>query len=96
MMKIRPLYDRIVIKRKPEEERTAGGLYIPESAKERPVEAEVIAVGNGKLLEDGTLRPLSLKAGDKVLFGKYSGSDIKLDDQEYLIMREDDVLAVIE
>jgi chaperonin GroES len=95
-MKIRPLHDRIVIKRKPEEERTAGGLYIPESAKERPVEAEVIAVGNGKLLEDGTLRPLSLKAGDKVLFGKYSGSDIKLDDQEYLIMREDDVLAVIE
>ena len=95
-MKIRPLHDRIVIKRKAEEDRTAGGLYIPESAKERPVEAEVIAVGNGKLLEDGTLRPLALKAGDRVLFGKYAGSEIKLDEQEYLIMREDDVLAVIE
>jgi chaperonin GroES len=95
-MKIRPLHDRIVVKRKAEEERTAGGLYIPESAKERPVEAEVVAVGNGKLLEDGTLRPLGLKAGDKILFGKYAGNEIKLDDVEYLIMREDDVLAVIE
>ena len=95
-MKIRPLHDRIVVKRKAEEERTAGGLYIPESAKERPVEAEVVAVGNGKLLEDGTLRPLGLKAGDKILFGKYAGTEIKLNDVEYLIMREDDVLAVIE
>ena len=95
-MKIRPLHDRIVVKRKAEEERTAGGLYIPESAKERPVEAEVVAVGNGKLLEDGTLRPLGLKAGDKILFGKYAGNEIKLNDVEYLIMREDDVLAVIE
>jgi chaperonin GroES len=95
-MKIRPLHDRIVVKRKAEEEKTAGGLYIPESAKERPVEAEVIAVGNGKLLEDGSLRPLGVKAGDRILFGKYAGNEIKLDDVEYLIMREDDILAVIE
>lgn len=95
-MKIRPLHDRIVVKRKAEEEKTAGGLFIPESAKERPVEAEVIAVGNGKLLEDGSQRPLGVKAGDRILFGKYAGSEIKLDDVEYLIMREDDVLAVIE
>jgi chaperonin GroES len=95
-MKIRPLHDRIVVKRKPEAEKTAGGLYIPESAKERPIEAEVIAVGNGKILEDGTVRPLTVKAGDKVLFGKYSGTEVKLDDQEYLIMREDDLLAILD
>ncbi|MCS6915184.1 MAG: co-chaperone GroES [Myxococcales bacterium] len=95
-MRIRPLHDRIVVKRKAEEERTAGGLYIPETAKERPIEAEVISVGNGKVLEDGSLRPLSVKAGDRILFGKYAGTEVKINDQEYLIMREDDVLAVIE
>ncbi len=95
-MKIRPLHDRLVVKRVTEPERTAGGLYIPDSAKEKPVEAEVIAVGNGKLLEDGTVRALEVKAGDLVLFGKYSGSEVKLDGEEHLILREDDVLAIIE
>jgi chaperonin GroES len=95
-MRIRPLQDRIVIKRKQEQERTAGGLYIPDSAKERPVEAEVIAVGNGKVLEDGTQRPLSVKKGDTVLFGKYSGTEVKLDGEDFLLMREDDILAIIE
>jgi len=95
-MKIRPLQDRVVVKRKAEIEKTAGGLYIPDSAKERPVEAEVIAVGNGKVLEDGTQRPLSVKAGDTVLFGKYSGTEVKIDGTDHLIMREDDILAIIE
>ena len=95
-MTIRPLHDRVLVKRKAEVERTAGGLYIPETAKERPVEADVIAVGNGKLLEDGTLRPLTVKAGDIVLFSKYGGTEVKLDGVEYMIMREDDLLAVID
>lgn len=95
-MTIRPLHDRVLVKRKAEVERTAGGLYIPETAKERPVEADVIAVGNGKLLEDGTLRPLTVKAGDTVLFSKYGGTEVKLDGVEYMIMREDDLLAVID
>ena len=95
-MTIRPLHDRVLVKRKAEVERTAGGLYIPETAKERPVEADVIAVGNGKLLEDGTLRPLTVKAGDTVLFSKYGGIEVKLDGVEYMIMREDDLLAVID
>ena len=95
-MNIRPLHDRILVKRLAEQERTAGGLFIPDSAKEKPIEAEVIAVGNGRMLEDGTVRKLDVKAGDKVLFGKYSGSEVKLDGEEYMIMREDDVLAIIE
>jgi chaperonin GroES len=95
-MTIRPLHDRILVKRLAEQERTAGGLYIPDSAKEKPIEAEVIAVGSGKLLEDGTVRKLDVKAGDKVLFGKYSGSEVKLDGEEHLILREDDLLAIIE
>ena len=95
-MKFRPLHDRILVKRLAEPERTAGGLYIPDTAKEKPVEAEVIAVGHGKVLEDGTLRKLEVKAGDKVLFGKYSGSEVKIDGEDHLIMREDDILAVIE
>jgi len=95
-MKIRPLHDRILAKRVAEEEKTSGGLFIPDSAKEKPLQAEVIAVGNGKLLEDGTIRPLDVKAGDKVLIGKYSGSEVKLDGAEHLILREDDVLAVLE
>ena len=95
-MKIRPLYDRILVKRLEEQEKTAGGLYIPDSAKEKPLEALVVAVGAGKVQEDGSLRKLEVKAGDKILFSKYSGSDIKIDGAEHLILREDDVLAVIE
>jgi chaperonin GroES len=95
-MKIKPLYDRILVKRLEEQEKTAGGLYIPDTAKEKPLEALVVAVGAGKVQEDGTLRKLEVKAGDKVLFSKYSGSDIKIDGTEHLILREDDVLAVIE
>ena len=95
-MKIRPLYDRILVKRLEEQSKTAGGLYIPDSAKEKPMEALVVAVGAGKVQEDGSLRKLEVKAGDKVLFSKYSGSDIKIDGTEHLILREDDVLAVIE
>jgi len=95
-MNIRPLHDRILAKRVQEDEKTAGGLFIPDTAKEKPLEAEIIAVGNGKLLEDGKLRPLEVKKGDKVLIGKYSGSEVKIDGVEHIILREDDVLAVIE
>ena len=95
-MKIRPLQDRIVVKRLEGESKTKGGIIIPDTAKEKPIEGQVIAVGNGKVLEDGTVRKLEVKAGDKVLFGKYSGSEVKLDGEEHLILREDDVLAVIE
>ena len=95
-MKIKPLYDRILVKRLEEQEKTAGGLYIPDSAKEKPLEAQVVAVGQGKIQEDGSIRKLEVKAGDKILFSKYSGSDIKIDGVEHLILREDDVLAVIE
>jgi chaperonin GroES len=95
-MKIRPLYDRVVVRRLESQERTAGGLYIPDTAKEKPVEALVVAVGHGKVLEDGKIRKLEVKAGDKVLFAKYSGNEIKIDGEEHLIMREDDLLAVIE
>jgi chaperonin GroES len=95
-MKIRPLYDRILVKRLEEQTKTAGGLFIPDSAKEKPLEALVVAVGNGKVQEDGSLRKLEVKAGDKILFSKYSGSDIKIDGAEHLILREDDVLAVLE
>src|SRR5262245_10680034 len=93
---IRPLHDRVLVKRLAEQERTAGGLYIPDSAKEKPIEAEVVAVGNGKITEDGKVRPLEGKAGDKVLFSKYSGSEVKIGGEEHLILREDDLLAVIE
>jgi chaperonin GroES len=95
-MKIRPLHDRIVVKRLDNEENKIGGLYIPDSAKEKPQEGEVIAVGHGKRGEDGKLIPLDVKAGDRILFGKYSGSDIKIDGEEYMIMREDEVLGVLE
>jgi chaperonin GroES len=95
-MKIRPLHDRIVIKRKNEEEKTAGGLFIPESAKERPTQATVIAVGKGRYREDGQITPLAVKAGDTVLFGKYAGTEIKLDGEEVLIIREEDVLGVLD
>jgi chaperonin GroES len=95
-MTIRPLHDRILAKRLQEESKTAGGLFIPDTAKEKPLEAEVIAVGNGKVSEDGKLRPLDVKKGDKILIGKYSGSEVKLDGEEHIILREDDILAVIE
>jgi chaperonin GroES len=96
-MKIRPLYDRLVVKRvESEAEKTSGGLFIPDSAKEKPQEGEVVAVGKGKRLEDGKVVPLDVQAGDRILFGKYSGSEIKLDGEEYLIMREDEVLGILE
>ena len=95
-MKIRPLYDRILVKRIEEQNKTAGGLFIPDSAKEKPMEAIVVAVGNGKVQENGELRKLEVKAGDKVLFAKYSGNEIKIDGTEHVILREDDILAVID
>jgi chaperonin GroES len=95
-MKIRPLYDRIVVKRIEQQEQKVGGLYIPDSAKEKPQEGEVVAVGKGKRLEDGKVIPLDVQVGDRILFGKYSGSDIKLDEDEYLIMREDEVLGILD
>ena len=95
-MKIRPLYDRILVKRIEEQQKTAGGLFIPDTAKEKPQEALVVAVGNGKVQDNGSLRKLEVKAGDKILFSKYSGNEIKIDGTEHLILREDDVLAVIE
>jgi chaperonin GroES len=95
-MNIRPLYDRLVIRRIEEKETKQGGLYIPDSAKEKPQEGEVVAVGQGKRLENGQLAPLDVKAGDRILFGKYSGSEIKLDGEEYLILREDEVLGILE
>ena len=94
--KIRPLQDRIIVERIEGDEKTASGLYIPDSAKEKPQQGRVVAVGKGRVREDGSLQPLDLKKGDRILFGKYSGSDIKLDNSEYLIMREEDVLGVIE
>lgn len=95
-MKIRPLYDRIVVKRIEQQQEMQGGLYIPDSAKEKPQEGEVMAVGKGKRLEDGKVVSLDVQVGDRILFGKYSGSEIKLDNEEYIIMREDEVLGVLE
>jgi len=94
--KIRPLQDRLIVERIEGEEKTASGLFIPDNAKEKPQQGKVVAVGKGKVREDGTLQPLDLKKGDKILFGKYSGTEIKIDGNEYLIMREDDVLGVLE
>jgi chaperonin GroES len=95
-MKIRPLHDRVIVKRVEEEEKTKGGIIIPDTAKEKPVEGKVVAVGNGKVLDNGTLQPLEIKKGDKVLFGKYAGTEINIDGEEHLIMREDDVIAIVE
>ena len=95
-MKIRPLHDRILLIRLQEQEQTKGGIIIPDSAKEKPMEARVVAVGKGKVDDEGRVRPLEVKEGDKVLVGKYAGSDIKIEGQEHLIVREDEVLAVIE
>ena len=95
-MKIRPLHDRILVKRIEEEEKTKGGIIIPDTAKEKPQEGKVIAVGNGKVGEDGKARPLDVKAGDRVLFSKYAGTEVNIDGEEHLIIREDDVLGVLE
>ncbi|MGQ9655285.1 MAG: co-chaperone GroES [Thermodesulfobacteriota bacterium] len=95
-MKVKPLADRILVKRLEEEEKTKGGIIIPDTAKEKPIQGKVIAVGKGKLTEDGKLIPLEVKAGDKVLFGKYAGTEVKIEGEEHLIMREDDVLGIIE
>ncbi len=95
-MKIRPLHDRIIVKRLEEEETTKGGIIIPDSAKEKPMEGEVIAVGGGKKTDDGKIIKMDVKAGDRVLFSKYAGTEVKIDDVEHLIMREDDILGIIE
>jgi chaperonin GroES len=95
-MKFRPLHDRILVKRVEEEQKSKGGIIIPDTAKEKPQEGRVVAVGTGKVLDDGSTRALEVKKGDKILFGKYSGSEIKIDGDEHIILREDDILAVIE
>ncbi|MCP5464544.1 MAG: co-chaperone GroES [Deltaproteobacteria bacterium] len=95
-LKIRPLHDRLIVKRLEEEQKTKGGIIIPDSAKEKPQEAEVLAVGNGKTLEDGKNQPLDVKVGDKILFSKYAGTEIKVEGEDYLILKEDDVQAIIE
>jgi chaperonin GroES len=95
-MKIRPLQDRVIIKRVEEEEKTKGGIIIPDSAKEKPIEGEIIAVGDGKVNDKGELVKLTVKVGDRILFGKYSGTEIKINDEEHLIMREDEILGIIE
>ena len=94
--KVRPLHDRVIVRRLDEEEKSAGGIIIPDTAKEKPIQGEVIAAGNGKVLENGEVRPLDVKKGDRVIFSKYAGTEIKLDGNEYLMMREDDILGVIE
>jgi chaperonin GroES len=96
MAKFRPLHDRLLVKRVEAEEKSKGGIIIPDSAKEKPIEGEVIAVGNGKMLEDGKVRPLEVKPGQKVLFGKYSGTEIKIEGVEHVILREDEVLGILE
>jgi len=95
-MKIRPLHDRIVVRRMEEERTSAGGIVIPDSAAEKPIQGEVIAVGNGKIMDNGDTRALDVKVGDKVLFGKYSGTEVKLDGEDFLVMREEDVMGVVE
>ncbi len=94
--KVRPLHDRVIVRRLDEEEKSTGGIIIPDTAKEKPVQGEVVAAGKGKILENGDVRPLDVKAGDKVIFSKYAGTEIKLDGKELLMMREDDILGVIE
>ena len=95
-MKIRPLQDRLLVKRVEEEQKTKGGIIIPDSAKEKPIEGDVVAVGNGRVLEDGKIRALDIKKGDRILFGKYAGQEVKIENVEHLILKEDDVLGVIE
>ena len=95
-MKIRPLHDRVIVKRLEEERTSPGGIVIPDSAAEKPVQGKIMAVGKGKILEDGTVRPLNVKVGDKILFGKYSGTEVKIDGDELVVMREEDVMAIFE
>ena len=95
-MKIRPLHDRVIVKREEEERKSAGGILIPESAAEKPIRGRVLAIGNGKILESGEVRKLDVKVGDKILFGKYSGTEVKVDGEDVLVMREEDILAVFE
>lgn len=95
-MKVKPLHDRVLVKRIENEEKSPGGIIIPDTAKEKPQEGKVVAVGSGKILENGQVRALSVKVGDKILFGKYSGTEVKIDGEEHLIMREDDIYAIIE
>ncbi len=95
-MKIRPLHDRVVVRRIDQETTTAGGIVIPDSAKEKPIQGEIVAAGNGKIMENGDVRPLDVKVGDKVLFGKYSGTEVKIGDEEMLVMREEDIMGVVE
>ena len=95
-MKIRPLHDRVIVKRLESETRTAGGIVIPDSAAEKPVQGKIVAVGKGKILEDGSVRALDVKVGDKILFGKYSGTEVKVDGDDLVVMREEDVMAIIE
>jgi len=94
-MKIRPLQDRVIVKRVKEEEKTKGGIIIPDTAKEKPIEGKVVAVGGGKILESGKKQPLEVKKGDRILFGKYAGNDIQIEGEEHLIMREDDIIAIV-
>ncbi len=94
-MKIRPLHDRVIVKRMEEERLSAGGIVIPDSATEKPIKGKVVAIGTGKILDDGSVRALAVKDGDEILFGKYSGTEVKVDGEEYLVMREDDIMAVI-
>ncbi|MFN7697639.1 MAG: co-chaperone GroES [Deltaproteobacteria bacterium] len=95
-MAIRPLHDRVLVQRVKEEEKTKGGIIIPDSAKEKPIEGKVVAVGNGKVTDDGKVRALQVKAGDRILFGKYAGTEVKIDGEEHLILREEEILGVVE
>ncbi len=95
-VKIRPLHDRVIVRRLEEERKSAGGIVIPDTAKEKPIQGEVVAAGKGKILENGQVRPLDVKVGDKVLFGKYSGTEVKVGDEELLVMREEDIMGVVE
>jgi chaperonin GroES len=95
-MKIRPLHDRVIVKREEEERKSPGGIVIPDTAAEKPVRGKVVAVGKGKILEDGKVRPLDVKVGDKILFGKYGGNEVKVDGEELLVLREEDIMAIIE
>jgi chaperonin GroES len=95
-MKIRPLFDRVLVQRNDEPTKTKSGLFLPETAKEKPIEGTVIAAGNGKVTEDGKVRPLAVKAGDKIVFGKYAGTEVKVDGQDRLILREDDILGIVD
>ncbi len=95
-MKVRPIYDRVLVKRLEAEQKTKGGIIIPDTAKEKPIEGEVVGVGSGRLLDNGELRPLDVKEGQRVLFGKYAGTEVKIDGEEHLILREEDILAVVE